>query len=58
MGGQGLEPEHLDPRAVADETVFAEDGPQIEGFTAITPVDGGNGGEAGKFHGMRVRVAG
>ena len=51
MTGQRLQPAHLHPYPMADQAVFAEDRPQLGGLVGIAPVDGGNRGQSGKFHG-------
>ncbi len=50
VGGQRLEPAHLDDHAAVDQAVFAEEGAQGPGLGCVASVDGRQGGQAAQFH--------
>ena len=58
VGGQALQPTHLNQYAKTDQTVFAENRAQSAGFAGVATIDGGNRGERGKLHGRRSRTIG
>ncbi len=57
VGGQALQPAHLDLDAGADQAVLAEDGAEGLDLGGVAAIDGGKGGQGGKRHGSSVQCS-